>query len=219
MHLERYPHMRADTFKKYEFYSEGPQGRIKKEVYFHLFNFDTVPFYNLSFGDWNEETQRINNYSVSNNGDAEKVLATVAAIVVDFTSLFSEAIIFAEGSTMARTRLYQMGINKMWNEIEKMFHVYGDTGEKVEPFRKNSNYLGFWVERRKLIDLQEEITEYMRSSDKKTDKKPIRYNDIVDVKMRDCSTDPFIIRKNEAARKRVEKTGIPKDILRRRGLL
>ena len=96
--------------------------------------------------------------------------------------------------------------------------MYGDTGEKAEPFRKNVNYKGFLVERRKFIDLQEETTEYMHSSTKKTDNKLKQHYDFVEVKGRDYSTDPFFIRKEEAARKRIEEMDIPEEILIRRGL-
>jgi len=72
-------------------------------------------YYNLCFGDWNEKTQSIDDSSVTNNGDIEKVLATVASIVLNFTIFFPEAVVHAEGRSLARTRRYQMAINKMWN--------------------------------------------------------------------------------------------------------
>jgi hypothetical protein len=35
-------------------------------------------FFNLSFGDWNEELQKLDDSTRSNNGDRDKVLTTVA---------------------------------------------------------------------------------------------------------------------------------------------
>jgi hypothetical protein len=41
---------------------------------------------------------------VSNNGDEVKVLATVANIVYDFTTVYRDAAIYIEGSTAAAFR-------------------------------------------------------------------------------------------------------------------
>ena len=62
---------------------------------------------------------------ISNNQDAERVLATVASTVIDFTDHYPDVIIYAEGSTDSRTRRYQMGINKYWSEIDPIFEVFG----------------------------------------------------------------------------------------------
>ena len=133
----------------YEFYSVGPKGKIKKIVRFTMIESNGLQFYNLGFGDWNEETEAINDFAVTNNADIEKVLGTVAAIVVEFTRQFEDAIIYAEGSTLARTRRYQMGINKLWNEIYLYYDIYGVTMEEIiEPFRKNVNYAAFWLRRK-----------------------------------------------------------------------
>lgn len=43
--------------------------------------------FNLAFGDWNSELQRIDDTKRSNNGDREKILATVAATAIDFVNL------------------------------------------------------------------------------------------------------------------------------------
>jgi hypothetical protein len=105
MKYPKYPIVANDPLS-YEFYSEGPQGRIKKSVvYSHI----EGNLYNLGFGDWNEELKGLDDSSRSNNGDRDKVLATVAYTALDFIGQFPDAQIFAEGSTSARTRLYQMG--------------------------------------------------------------------------------------------------------------
>ena len=66
--------------------------------------------FNIGFGDKNLETGDIDDKVVSNNGDSDKVLATV--VVYTFTDLNPETLIYATGSTKARTRLYRMGISK-----------------------------------------------------------------------------------------------------------
>ncbi len=70
----------------------------------------TENIYNLAFGDFDEETNSINDISITNNGDSTKVLATVASTVYAFIEKHPNAWIFATGSTIVRTRLYRMGI-------------------------------------------------------------------------------------------------------------
>src|SRR5882724_4265964 len=115
MKLDRYEYVTKRTYKEYFFYSEGPKGRILKVVRFVLVRTYPCPFYYLIFGDWNEEQQTIDDNINTNNGDMEKVLATVAAIIFYFTDVFRKAEVLIEGSTDARIRLYQIGINKYWN--------------------------------------------------------------------------------------------------------
>jgi len=103
----RYPVKTSDDYQMYRFFSEGPRGRISKGVIYSLIEGN---LFNLGFGNWNEKLQELDDTSRSNNGDRDKVLATVAFTALDFTSKFPDARIFAVGSTSARTRLYQMGI-------------------------------------------------------------------------------------------------------------
>ena len=55
MNLERYDYIIARTYKKYYFYSEGPNGKIKKIVRFELFSYSPGPYFNLVLGDWEED--------------------------------------------------------------------------------------------------------------------------------------------------------------------
>ena len=84
-----------------------------------------ISYYNLGFGDLDPSTGKINDLAVTNNKDREKILATVAATVLDFIKRFPDAIIYAKGSTLARTRLYQIGIAAHWDEIGSVLYVYG----------------------------------------------------------------------------------------------
>jgi len=149
MNLERYNYQTNDSYLDYEFYSEGPNGKIKKVVRFTLIKVPGGIVYNLGFGDWNEKKNRIDDFIISNNKDAERVLATVASTILDFTNHYPDAVIYAEGSTAARTRRYQMGINKYWHEIDPLFEVYGLIEEKgFYPFMRGRNYSSFVVKRK-----------------------------------------------------------------------
>jgi len=219
MNLERYTYFKRESYKEYSFYSEGPRGRVLKVVRFARLSHKVAFGYNLSFGDWSERLQNIDDRSITNNGDTGKVLATVAAIVVDFVTIFPQAVIYARGSNMARTRRYQMGINKMLKEIEEIFYINGRIGEQWEPFRKNNNYEAFLIQRKEYVILEEPTESYMTASqkEKETEKKHV-YDDrvVYEKDLVNEETDPVILRKNEEALKSFEKAPIPETFLKGR---
>ena len=149
MTLDRYPYYANSSFFDFEFESKGPRGAIKKIARFTQIG---VNLYSFGFGDLDTISGDLSDKAVSNNGDKDKVLATVAAIIYDFTSLFLDAAIFIKGSTAARSRWYQMNINAHWKEIGKMFEVFGYRKSKWEPFHKRDNFEAF-LGRRKNIPL------------------------------------------------------------------
>jgi len=148
MDLEKYAIFKGVDDFYYEFYSVGPNGRIKKIVTFTALTDYEDEYYNLYLGDWLEAESRASDNSVSNNGDRDKVLATVASIVVHFTALMPKAVIFAQGSTPSRTRLYQIGIKSHWQEINEDFDVHGFRQAKWERFQKSRNYEAFLLRRK-----------------------------------------------------------------------
>ena len=121
MNEETYSFTKEPEIFYYEFFSEGPKGKVKKVVRYRLLEEFPNLIYNLGFGDWDNKQGNMNDRVVTNNHDRQKVLATVADTVIDFTKCHSNVFIFAQGSTSARTRLYQMGIASFWNEIAPLF--------------------------------------------------------------------------------------------------
>lgn len=111
MNLERYDYVKSPNKQEYTFYSEGPKGRIKKLVRFQPFVGKTN-IYNLVLGDGNESDSSIDDKVTTDNLDTDKVLATVAVIVLEFCRLFPDTFVLATGSTLSRTRLYQIKINR-----------------------------------------------------------------------------------------------------------
>jgi hypothetical protein len=146
MNLDRYPISSSNNRTAYEFLSKGPKGTIRKLV---LFEKISTNLFNLSFGDWDEENQIIEDKTRSNNNDRDKVLATVASAVIDFMAHHPNAILFAEGITPIKTRLYQMGINQNLQEISQLFDIEGYHEENWEPFRSGKNYEAFNLKARK----------------------------------------------------------------------
>jgi hypothetical protein len=145
MKLPRYHLKSSDTFTTFEFISEGPKGLISKLVQFTPTNLKDV--FNLSFGDKNH-TGDIDDKTISNNSDSEKVLATVVATVYAFTNKNPDAWVYATGSTKSRTRLYRMGIAKYYSLVKKDFEIYGETGDDWDTFKKNKEYDGFLLKRK-----------------------------------------------------------------------
>jgi len=131
----------------FEFDSIGPKGTVTKVV--HYTEINVRRFYNLGFGDKDQESGYISDLSVTNNSDSQKVLATVARTLYLFTERYPDAVVLATGSTVARTRLYRIGITNNLLEIEQDFVILGLKDEQIwEPFRKNITYHSFAVRKK-----------------------------------------------------------------------
>ena len=88
-------------------------------------------------------------YSVSNNHDTQIILATIASTLVHFIRNHPKAWVAAEGSTRARTRLYQIGISQNLTDMPDEFVILGyDILIGWEPFTKNKKYARFLITRK-----------------------------------------------------------------------
>jgi hypothetical protein len=138
----------TEDLNTYVFMSSGRRGDVFKVVQFTHLRVEASPErYNLALGDWVND--RVDPENVTNNGDIGKVMATIGAIVLYYTSHFSSREIFVSGSTPERSRLYQMLVSNNLEEIEHDFDVYGiryvkDGSDELEPhaqrFKKNETY-------------------------------------------------------------------------------
>ena len=149
MKEEKYSYKKLAEEHYYEFFSEGPKGKIKKVVRYRLIHVFPNRIYNLGFGDWSEELGDVDDTVATNNKDRQKVLATVADTVLDFTKNHPDAFIFAQGSTPSRTRLYQMGIGSFFDEIGALFSVNAYYNGDWQSFEKGRNYEAFLIRRKK----------------------------------------------------------------------
>jgi hypothetical protein len=111
----------TDDFSVFEFTSTGEKGAIRKRIVFTETEMDKV--FNLAFGDVDNDDE-INDYSISNNGDRNKILATVAKIVEDYTNKYPDRWIFFKGSTNERTRLYRMAVGLHFEELSAKFEIF-----------------------------------------------------------------------------------------------
>ena len=148
MKLDRYQLTADEPLTTFEFLSEGVKGKIEKIIQFSPVNqIDNI--YNLAFGDKNILTGEIDDKIVTDNGDSEKVLATVVAAIYAFCDYFPDAWIYATGSSAARTRLYKMGINKYFEIVEADFEIYGEMQNEWELYIKGKDYQAFIIQRKK----------------------------------------------------------------------
>ena len=143
MNIERYPLTIGETSMVYEFISEGINGRISKLVIYRETNLHNL--YNLGFGDKNAETGYIDDLVITNNGDSQKVLATVASTLLHFTNKFPNAMVFITGTTKTRTRLYRIGISNNLELISENFLIFGQHDDHWQPFDKDVDFEAFFV--------------------------------------------------------------------------
>jgi hypothetical protein len=129
----------------FEFFSEGPKGRILKIVEYQPLG---GRFYNLAFGDSVENTKDFDDFVRTNNEDTEKVLATVASTLYIFFQHHEGTIVIAEGSTKARTRLYRRYLTIFLELIETEFTLLGELDGKTERFRKGVDYKFFLISKK-----------------------------------------------------------------------
>lgn len=146
MKLDRYELQAGRNLSTFEFLSEGSKGKIVKLIQFQQMNLPNL--YNLAFGDINLSTGQLDDKIITDNGDSEKVLATIVAAVYAFTGHYPAAWIFATGSTSTRTRLYRMGINKYFDIVNEDFDDMGEKQSEWEWYKKGKDYQAFAVHRK-----------------------------------------------------------------------
>ena len=152
MKYERYEVLAASKdLLEFTFFSEGPKGRIQKVIQFK--QTDEEDFYNLAFGDLREDGS-FDDHVKNNNKDRNKILATVAAAVYEFTARNPDKYVLFTGSTPERTRLYRMAIANNLGELSVDYNVFGlfaaGGSFLVQDFARGTEYAGFMI-RRKIV--------------------------------------------------------------------
>jgi hypothetical protein len=146
-HYNRYHFLDISTYAaSFEFISSGPKGDIKKTIQFTQTKAKRV--YNLAFGNI-KDNGFIDDITTNDNKDRDKILATVFAVVLDFTERFPDSYVFFTGSTKERIRLYRIAITLNHEELTQFFDIWGlYENDNFESFEKNKNYFGFLLKRK-----------------------------------------------------------------------
>jgi len=150
MKLERYePLVASDNELEYRFDSIGPKGKILKIIQFVKTN--DPRFYIMSFGDILPDGS-VDHHIKNDNKDRNKILATVAVVVYEFTARNPNKFVFFKGSTEVRTRLYRMALAINLKELSIDYEIYGvhlkEGNYIVRQFEKEKEYYGFAVKRK-----------------------------------------------------------------------
>ena len=150
MHLPSYAIMEiSDDHSTYKFVSEGPKGEIVKVIVFSEF-FPGGNIYNMALADVLND-DRISDTNISNNSDIRKIFATVARVVMEYTSIYTERTIFFQGSDEEgqRTSVYHRAISQYHHFLENDFDIEGITTDEVkETFNPKGRYEVFLVKRK-----------------------------------------------------------------------
>ena len=146
MNYESYKGLKAnEDLSIVDFISFGRNGAINKRVEFTPTEMDNI--YNLAFGDI-DENNNINDYVISNNGDRNKVLATIADIVKAYTEKYPVRWVLFEGSTEERTRLYRMAITLNLDYLAESFEIKCIAGGNILQFKKSMAIDAFLIKRK-----------------------------------------------------------------------
>jgi hypothetical protein len=135
------------VYNTFLFDSKGPERTIHKAV---VFSKVRKGLYNIALGDINSEGE-LDDESRSDNGDMNKVFATVAQCILDFMNTHPDTDVLVQGNTVAKNRLYRGVINSMWDGIEVELHIDGLVGNEWESFSRGStkSYLSFIFSKKK----------------------------------------------------------------------
>ena len=137
----------TDDYTLFDFLSVGRNGFIPKRIEFTPTEIANIV--NLAFGDVDEEGE-INDYSISDNGDRNKILATVAFATDLYLTKYPERWVYFKGSTQERTRLYRMAIGLNLNELASKFDIYAEQSDGFVPFEKNMEVKGLLIRKKML---------------------------------------------------------------------
>src|SRR5688572_31189788 len=96
----------GEEYASFDFVSNGRRGAVHKRIVF--IQTSNPPVFNLAFGDLEPDTGKVNDKVITNNGDRDKVLATIAGVIDRYTMRYPDRWILIEGSTASRSRLYRM---------------------------------------------------------------------------------------------------------------
>lgn len=146
MKYPSYSFQRSLKATEFFFESIGPKGVIQKLVSITPTGFEHT--YNLALADFDPHTKTFDDRTISDNGDATKILATIFQIVNSHLEQFPERWIIFSGNSAARNRLYRMAINHSFQELSKLFLLFGYHDDEWEIFQSNRQYEFFLVQKK-----------------------------------------------------------------------
>lgn len=101
--------------------------------------------YNLVLLDRYPDGSESNDMTETRNKDMPTVLATVMKIVTDFLHQYPSYFVHFQGSDARRARLYQILINREYDNLLTDYVVFGGIGDQYEIFEKGKTYQFFII--------------------------------------------------------------------------
>ncbi|MEO6686745.1 MAG: hypothetical protein ABIN24_12305 [Dyadobacter sp.] len=145
MNYKSYELNKNEENTRFQFQSIGKRGIFEKVI---IFNLITNEIYNLALLDYNPSSDEYSDLSITDNGDMPEIFATVIKAITEFLNQYQGKKIYFEGSTLSRTRLYQVVIRKTYNSDNQDFIIQGLKNEEWYPFEPNINFDGFLIEKK-----------------------------------------------------------------------
>jgi len=139
-----YDFKRIDQSLSFSFESRGKRN-IEKRVIFQKLSIDN--YYQLALVDVKQDGT-FDDKIISNNGDRNKVLATVFQILNYFLTIYPNVIVLFAGSTDSRTRLYQIALSSEYEKASILFNISGFYNNSFETFVKNKTYEAFAISKK-----------------------------------------------------------------------
>jgi hypothetical protein len=135
------------TFK---FFSNGSKGGIWKVVQFSPVR--RRAYCNLAFGDLQADGT-VDGRQLTDNGDRNKVIATVAYVLSLFLDHHARTRVIFQGSTPVHTRWYRMFIHQLLPGLPHEYSVEGlqrgkDGAMFLQPFTAGMDYEAFVVKKK-----------------------------------------------------------------------
>ena len=137
MDLEFYPFYADEDRLYFDFLSVSPERTIRKAVIFTPLS--THKVFNMALVDVRPDGS-ICDKTISNNGDLEKIMATVFQCVAQFFEFYPQANIYVQANTPARNRLYRIIISRELSRIKKYYEIYGTIDSVAELFEPGKDY-------------------------------------------------------------------------------
>lgn len=140
MNYEPYEFIFNEENTHFTFQSIGKRGVFDKAIAFTPIG-DNI--YNLALLDFDPEDQNYTDQNVTDNGDMPLVLATVMTIILDYLNQFPDRKVYLIGNSRSRTRLYQIAISKVINQISDItvLGYYNSQWIQFEPNKVFDSFL------------------------------------------------------------------------------
>lgn len=170
MKFDQYATTASTEQSVFHFTSSGPKGVFSQIIQYTFIKTQGGRVANLGFGLLRADGSVDDSFR-TDNGDTEKILATVANTVLAFTEKHPDIPVFATGRDPIRTRLYRRMLSLHKEEIDKTFIIYGRKETLWHKFELDKDYDAFLVARRKDVNLMVLLMFfYMKASKKITPK-------------------------------------------------